>query len=119
VSGGRARLLAAIEAAGPKVAAVLARIRQRSPHAAVYVVGYPDILPEDTDGCRLIMPIAGGAVAYLRQTETELNAMLVGELEAHGATYVETHTPTSPAAPSHPNFLGRAAMAKALEAAIG
>lgn len=137
--GGTDRLLAAIRATGPKVAAVLQEIHQRSPHAAVYVVGYPDILPEDSDGCWPIVPIAYGDVAYLRQTETELNAMLAGEADANGATYVDTYTPTighdvcqpvgvtwvegliptSPAAPFHPNALGEAAMAKALETAIG
>jgi lysophospholipase L1-like esterase len=138
-AGGSDQLLAAIKATGPKVAAVLQQIRQRSPHAAVYVVGYPDVLPEDGDGCWPIVPIAYGDVAYLGQTETELNAMLAGEADANGATYVDTYTPTighdvcrpvgvrwieglvptSPAAPLHPNALGEAAMAKALEAAIG
>jgi lysophospholipase L1-like esterase len=138
-AGGTDQLLAAIQATGPKVAAVLQEIHQRSPHAAVYVVGYPDILPEDSDGCWPIVPIAYGDVAYLRQTETELNAMLAGEADANGATYVDTYTPTvghdvcqpigvkwieglvptSPAAPFHPNALGEAAMAKALESAIG
>ena len=136
---GTDQLLAAIAATGPKVAAVLQEIHQRSPHAAVYVVGYPDILPEDGDGCWPIVPIAYGDVAYLRQTETELNAMLAGEADANGASYVDTYTPTighdvcrpvgvkwieglvptSPAAPFHPNALGEAAMAKALESAIG
>jgi lysophospholipase L1-like esterase len=138
-TGGTDQLLAAIQATGPKIAAVLQQIHQRSPHAAVYVVGYPDILPEDSDGCWPIVPIAYGDVAYLRQTETELNAMLAGEADANGATYVDTYTPTighdvcqpigvkwieglvptSPAAPFHPNALGEAAMAKALESAIG
>jgi lysophospholipase L1-like esterase len=125
-TGGTDQLLAAIQATGPKIAAVLQQIHQRSPHAAVYVVGYPDILPEDSDGCWPIVPIAYGDVAYLRQTETELNAMLAGEADANGATYVDTYTPTighdvcqpigvkwieglvptSPAAPFHPNALG-------------
>ena len=138
-TGGTDQLLAEIQATGPKIAAVLRQIHQRSPHAAVYVVGYPDILPEDSDGCWPIVPIAYGDVAYLRQTETELNAMLAGEADANGATYVDTYTPTighdvcqavgakwieglvptSPAAPFHPNALGEAAMAKALESAIG
>ena len=138
-SGGTDRLLADVAATGPKVAAVLGEIRRLSPHAAVYVVGYPDILPEYNDGCWPIVPIAYGDVAYLRQTEKELNAMLAAEAAANGATYVDTYTPTighdvcqavgtkwieglvptSPAAPFHPNALGEAAMAKALESAIG
>jgi lysophospholipase L1-like esterase len=138
-SGGTDQLAAEISATGPKVGAVLAQIRQRAPQAKVYVVGYPDILPEYNDGCWPIVPIAYGDVAYLRQTEQELNAMLAAEAASYGDVYVDTYTPTighdvcravgtkwieglvptSPAAPFHPNALGEAAMARALEAAIG
>jgi lysophospholipase L1-like esterase len=138
-SGGTDQLAAKINAASPKVAAVLAQIRRRAPHAAVYVVGYPDILPEYNNGCWPLVPLAYGDVSYLRQTEKGLNAMLAAEASAYGATYVDTYTPTighdmcratdtkwieglvptSPAAPFHPNALGEAAMARALEAAIG
>jgi lysophospholipase L1-like esterase len=138
-AGGTDQLSQTISATGPKVAAVLQQIHQRAPHAAVYVVGYPDILPERNNGCWPIVPIAYGDVSYLRQTEKELNGMLANEAAANGAKYVDTYTPTighdvcqaigtkwieglvptSPAAPFHPNALGEAAMAKALEAAIG
>ena len=138
-SGGSDQLAASIAATGPKVAAVLAQIRARAPQARVYVVGYPDILPEYNDGCWPLVPLAYGDVAYLRQTEKELNAMLAAEAAAYGDGYVDTYTPTighdvcqapgtkwieglvptSPAAPFHPNALGEAAMARALEAAIG
>ena len=138
-SGGTDQLAASVTATGPKVAAVLAQIRQRAPHAAVYVVGYPDILPEYSSGCWPVVPLAYGDIAYLRQTEKELNAMLAAEASAYVDTYVDTYTPTighdvcqssgtkwieglvpgSPAAPFHPNALGEAAMARALEAAIG
>jgi len=138
-SGGTDQLQTTIEETGPKVGAVLQEIHQLAPHATVYVVGYPDILPESNDGCWPLVPIAYGDVAYLRQTEKELNQMLADEAAVNGATYVDTYTPTighdvcqavgtkwieglvptSPAAPFHPNALGEAAMAKALEAAIG
>jgi lysophospholipase L1-like esterase len=138
-SGGTDQLTAAIEATGPKVGSVLQQIHQNAPHATVYVVGYPDILPEAGNGCWPVVPIASGDIAYLRQTEKELNQMLADEASVNGATYVDTYTPTighdvcqaigvkwieglvptSPAAPFHPNALGEAAMAKALEAAIG
>lgn len=138
-SGGVDQLENEVEQTGPKVASVLQAIRQKSPEAKVYVVGYPDILPEDSDGCWPIVPIAYGDVAYLRQTEKELNQMLADEAAVNGASYVDTYTPTighdvcqdvgtkwieglvptSPAAPFHPNALGEAAMAKALESAIG
>jgi lysophospholipase L1-like esterase len=137
-SGGTDQLYQAIYNLGPAIATVLQEIHQRSPHAKVYVVGYPDILPEYSDGCWPIVPIAYGDVSYLRQTENELNAMLAYESNDNNATYVDTYTPTighdvcqlpgtkwieglvptSAAAPFHPNALGEAAMAKALEAAI-
>lgn len=138
-SGGTDQLAAEISAAAPKVGAVLAQIRSRAPQAKVYVVGYPDILPEHDDGCWPIVPIAYGDVAFLRQTEKELNSMLAAEAASYGDGYVDTYTPTighdvcqavgtkwieglvpsSPAAPFHPNALGEAAMARALETAIG
>lgn len=138
-AGGTDQLAATVQATGPKVGAVLQQIHEIDPHATVYVVGYPDILPEVGNGCWPIVPIAFGDVAYLRQTEKELNQMLADEASVNGATYVDTYTPTighdvcqaigtkwieglvptSPAAPFHPNAQGEAAMAKALEAAIG
>lgn len=138
-SGGTDQLAASISATGPKVAAVLAEIHQLAPSARVYVVGYPDILPEHNNGCWPVVPIAYGDVSYLRQTEKGLNSMLSAEAAAHGATYVDTYTPTighdvcqavgtkwieglvptSSAAPFHPNALGEAAMARAVESAVG
>lgn len=138
-SGGTDQLAADISAAAPKIGAVLAEIRSRAPGAKVYVVGYPDVLPEHGNGCWPIVPIAYGDVAYLRQTEKELDSMLAAEAAAYGDGYVDTYTPTighdvcqavgtkwieglvptSPAAPFHPNALGEAAMARALETAIG
>lgn len=137
--GGSDQLAAEISVAAPKVGAVLAGIRSRAPQAKVYVVGYPDIMPEHGSGCWPIVPIAYGDVAYLRQTEKELNSMLAAEAASYGDVYVDTYTPTighdvcqavgtkwieglvptSPAAPFHPNALGEAAMARALETAIG
>ncbi|HET9172878.1 MAG TPA: SGNH/GDSL hydrolase family protein [Actinospica sp.] len=138
-AGGKDQLAAEIEATGPKVGSVLQQIHQNAPRATVYVVGYPDILPEAGNGCWPVVPLASGDLAYLRQTEKELNQMLADEATVNGATYVDTYTPTvghdvcraigvkwieglvptSPAAPFHPNEAGEAAMAKALEAAIG
>ncbi len=138
-SGGTDQLAAAINATAPKVGAVLQAIHQRAPHAKVLVVGYPDILPEYSNGCWPLEPIAYGDVSYLRATEKRLNSMLAGEAEANDAQYVDTYTstighdvcqapgtkwieglvPLAPAAPFHPNALGEAAMARALEAALG
>ena len=119
---------ARIEATAPKVAAVLAGIRERAPAARILVVGYPVILPADGPGCWPLMPIAVGDVAWLRSVQGRLNSMLAGQAEAAGATFVDTYTssvghdvcrlpgakwveglvPTAPASPVHPNALGMA-----------
>ncbi|MGH6656139.1 MAG: SGNH/GDSL hydrolase family protein, partial [Actinocrinis sp.] len=137
-AGGTDQLAALINATEPKVAAVLQAVHQRAPQARVVVVGYPDILPEHNNGCWPLQPIAYGDVSYLRSTEKRLNAMLAAAAASNGAQYVDTYTPTighdvcqlpgtkwiegivplAPAAPFHPNALGEAAMARALEAAL-
>jgi lysophospholipase L1-like esterase len=138
-AGGTDQLAAAINATGPKVAAVLQAVHQRAPQAKVLVVGYPDILPEHNNGCWPLEPIAYGDVSYLRATEKRLNAMLAAQAAANGAQYVDTYTPTighdicqlpgtkwiegavplAAAAPFHPNAQGEAAMAAAVESALG
>jgi lysophospholipase L1-like esterase len=137
-SGGVDQLAAAIKAAAPKIAANLQVIHAHAPNARVFVVGYPAIVPNTGDGCWPVVPFAEGDVPYLRGVENELNAMLATEAAANNATYVDVYTPsighdacqktgvrwveglvpTSPAAPFHPNQLGEAGMAKAVEAAI-
>lgn len=117
-----------IEATAPKVAAVLAAIRERAPAARILVVGYPVILPAAGPGCWPLVPIAAGDVTWLRTVEERLNAMLAEQAEAAGAVFVDTYTssvghdvcrspgrkwvegfvPTAPASPVHPNALGMA-----------
>ena len=138
-SGGTDQLAALINATEPKVAAVLQAIHQRAPQARVLVVGYPDILPEHNNGCWPLQPIAYGDVSYLRATEKRLNSMLATAAAQNGAQYVDTYTPSighdvcqaanvkwiegvvplAPAAPMHPNAKGEAAMARAVESALG
>lgn len=122
----------------PKVATVLDAIEGRSPAAQVLVVGYPAILPHSGSGCWPSLPIAWGDVPYLRDKHIELNAMLANQAAAHGATYVDTYTPSnghdacawptqrwvepiipaSLAAPVHPNERGMAGMAAEVLAAL-
>ncbi|HEV7863926.1 MAG TPA: SGNH/GDSL hydrolase family protein [Acidimicrobiia bacterium] len=129
---------ARIDAAAPKVAAVLAAIRERAPTARILVVGYPVILPAAGPGCWPLMPIAVGDVAWLRAVEGRLNAMLSDQAAAAGAAYVDTYTPsighdvcrlpgrkwvegfipTAPASPVHPNALGMANSARQVLAQI-
>ena len=83
---------ARIEATAPKVAAVLAGIRERAPAARILVVGYPVILPAAGPGCWPLMPIAVGDVAWLRTVQGRLNAMLADQAAAAGATFVDTYS---------------------------
>jgi len=127
-----------IEAAAPKVAAVLAAIRERAPAARVLVVGYPVILPATGYGCWPVMPIAVGDVPWLRGVEGRLNAMLADAAADAGAGFVDTYTssvghdvcrlpgrkwvegflPTAPASAVHPNALGMANSARQVLAAV-
>jgi len=129
---------ARIDATAPKVAAVLAGIRQRAPEARLLVVGYPVILPAAGPGCWPLMPVAVGDVAWLRTVEGRLNAMLAGQAAAAGAVFVDTYTsgvghdvcrlpgvkwvegfvPTAQANPVHPNALGMANSAEQVLASV-
>jgi lysophospholipase L1-like esterase len=122
----------------PRVAAVLAEARRRAPQARIFVVGYPEILPEVGPGCWPFLPIAPDDVPYLRDKEKELNAVLAADAAAAGATYVDVYGPSlghdacqlpgvrwvepliplAPAAPVHPNALGMQGMAGVLVAAM-
>ncbi|WP_300017815.1 SGNH/GDSL hydrolase family protein [Pseudonocardia sp.] len=137
-AGGEDELAARIEGTAPKIAAALGAIEDRAPEADVLLVGYPAILPEGR-GCFPVVPFSSGDVAYLRDTEKALNAMLAEEAEAAGVEYVDTYTPfighdicrlpgtkwieglvpTAPAAPVHPNALGMRAMAQAVLGELG
>jgi lysophospholipase L1-like esterase len=138
VGGGTDQLVAAINAAAPKVAAVLQGIETRAPDARVLLVGYPDILPTTGDGCWPLVPFAFGDVPYLRGIEVDLNQMLAQTAAANGATFVDTYqatighdactgastkdveglVPTSLAYPFHPNQRGEQAMAQQVVAAL-
>ena len=138
-SGGTDKLRAKINAAAPKVAAVLQDIHADAPNARVLLVGYPAILPNSGNGCWPLVPIAFGDVPYLRGVEKALNAMLASVAAANNTTFVDTYTasighdvcqapgtkwvegliPTSPAAPFHPNQLGEQGMARQVLAVLG
>jgi len=137
-AGGTDQLAARIDATAPKIEAALDGIQQRSPDARVLLAGYPAILPDTGPGCFPTVPFSPGDVAYLRDTEKRLNAMLADEADAAGVNYVDTYTPTighdacqppgkkwieglaptSPAAPVHPNALGMIAIAGAVVEAL-
>ena len=122
---------------GPKVAAVLQGIHTRSPSARVFVVNYSAILPHEGGGCWPQLPLAEGDVPWLRAKQEELNAMIATQSLANSATvvdiyaasrghdacqlpsvrWVEPATPSSPAAPVHPNIWGMEAAAGMLATA--
>jgi len=126
-----------IEADGPIVGAALAQIHSLSPQAKVFVVGYPDILPQ-SGNCWPTVPLRTGDTAYLNGVEQELNAMLSKEAAANGASYVDTFAqsighdackslsvryvepviPESDAFSVHPNEKGMAFDSSLLQAAM-
>jgi lysophospholipase L1-like esterase len=138
-AGGTDQLAAAINAAAPKVAAVLQGIHARAPYARVLLVGYPDILPTTGHGCWPEVPFSSGDVPYLRGVEIALNQMLASTAAANGATFVDTYQatighdacqsagvkdvesliPTSVAFPFHPNARGEQVMANQVLTALG
>ncbi len=87
------KLAEEIEADGPVVGGALAEISERSPAALVFVVGYPDILPQKGK-CFPQVPLSEGDVAYLNGVEKDLDAMLSREAAANGDIYVDTFTPS-------------------------
>jgi hypothetical protein len=131
------KLAEEIAADGPVIGAALQQIHVISPSAKVFVVGYPDILPQ-SGNCWPTVPLTTGDVAYLNGVEQELNAMLRSEAVTHGATYLDTYTPSighdackslsvryiEPVLPQsdafsvHPNERGMAADASELETAM-
>ncbi len=138
-SGGTDQLAQAIQNLAPTIGSDLQQIHKLAPGARVFLVGYPDILPNTGYGCWPVVPVAYGDVPYLRGVENKLNAMLASEAAANGATFVNTYTdsighdvcqppgtrwveglvPTAPAAPFHPNQLGEQHMATQVIAAVG
>ncbi|MFJ3788283.1 SGNH/GDSL hydrolase family protein [Kitasatospora sp. NPDC090091] len=86
-----------VDAAGERLGGILTDIRQRSPQARVYVVGYPTLLPADPASC---LPVLGRAVApgdlgFLVEKEQQLNAMLKRRAEAAGAVFVDAAAPSA------------------------
>lgn len=130
--------VAAINATGPKVAAVLQGIHQRAPRARVLIVGYPDGLPVNGGSCWPTVPMSSGDIKYFNGLEQQLNSVIASAAAANGATFVNTFTssighdacagsnawvngivPTSVAYPLHPNQAGEQNMANQVLGALG
>jgi lysophospholipase L1-like esterase len=125
-----------VAALAQPIATILADIHTAAPNAKVFVVGYPDILPQN-GACWPSMPFETADAEYLNGIEHDLNSMLRATAEANGAIFVDTYKPSeshnactaestrwveplvpaSPADPVHPNANGESAMARELEQA--
>lgn len=137
-SGGVDQLRQRIAATSGDVADALAQIAERAPHAKVYVVGYPDLVPADGTACRHVLDLTPDDVVFLHEQEVRLNTMLRDRAKAAGAVYVDTYTPSigrdacsdqatrwvEPLVPAgsgttlHPNIRGEQGMADAVLAAM-
>jgi lysophospholipase L1-like esterase len=138
VHDGRDEISERIAATAPKVAAVIQGIKARAPEARVLLLNYPAIFPErGALGCWPQLPVASGDIAYLREKQRELNAMLAAQAAANGAAIVDWYTasighdacrlpgvrwveplvPANAAAPIHPNLLGMVGAANLVAAA--
>ncbi|MDA8357224.1 MAG: SGNH/GDSL hydrolase family protein [Actinomycetota bacterium] len=134
------QLSAKITAIAPKIAGVLQDIHARAPHASVYLIGYPDIVPPPpSTGCWPTLPFTTTDAPYLRSIEIDLDQMLASTAAANGATYIDTYTASEPynsctgsstrwispiipataaSYPVHPNKAGEAGMAGIAEPII-
>ena len=122
-----------IAATRPKIDAVLAAARSKAPNAKIFLIGYPDILPDTGNGCWPTVPILGPDTVFLRGIEKALNTMLADSAAANGVTFLDIYTgtighdackgsnawiesvvPGSSAAPVHPNANGMIGIANIL-----
>jgi hypothetical protein len=130
--GGKDTVTARIEATKPKIAAVLQGIHQRSPHARVLIVGYPDVTPKNGGSCWPMVPLSPDDMRYMDELIIRINSMIAGQAAANHAEFVDTYAdsighdvctlpptrwfegivPTEPAYPLHPNGKGEASMAR-------
>jgi len=138
-AGGTDQIQRRIRVVAGHLAEALARIGDRAPHARVYVVGYPDLLPAAGGTCAQTLGITQGDLTFLDDEELQLNSALRQDAKDAGDGYVDTYTPSvghdaceapasrwieplvpaSPAAPLHPNAVGEQGMATAIADAIG
>lgn len=93
--GGIDEVSEAIAATAPKIAAVIAGIKQRSPHARILLVNYLDGVPLDGRGCwGLRAPMASSDMAWFASKFEEMNAMIASVAEETHVQLVDTFTPT-------------------------
>jgi lysophospholipase L1-like esterase len=127
-----------IENVAPRIAAAVQGIRDRSPDADVFLLGYPGIFSMGEQASCPAMAVGEDDAQYLRGVQEALNAMIAEQAEANGAVYVDVYgpsagktacdlpvlrwveplVPVNAAAPIHPNIMGMLEMADVLEAEV-
>lgn len=95
-SDGSDKLTGVIDTVGEKVAGVLGEVTRRAPHAKVYLVGYPALLPADPASCASALggAVTAGDLAFLAAQEQRLNTVLKDRAKAVSVTFVDTYTPS-------------------------
>ncbi|UUZ58058.1 SGNH/GDSL hydrolase family protein [Nocardioides sp. B-3] len=86
-----------------RVAGAVRAIAKRAPDAEVFVVGYPQVLPEEKT-CRAV-PLPPAQLSAAAEVAARLNASLRAGAEAGGAAYVDV----DPASEGHDVCAGKAA----------
>jgi lysophospholipase L1-like esterase len=76
-----------VRAIGERVTAAVQGVRDRSPHAQVVLVGYPQPVP--AKGTCPELPLAAGDYPYVREVVTALGAAMDKAAKDGGATYVD------------------------------
>ncbi|WP_067474063.1 SGNH/GDSL hydrolase family protein [Actinomadura hibisca] len=124
VQGGVDQIAQRIDAFEPKLGAVLDGVRQRSPQARVVVTGYGLYIKRG--GCWPAVPVLPVDADWLQGSVNRMNGVIARQAVAHNMTYIdlvtpsaghdacqspsakwlEGFTPTSVAAPLHPNRRG-------------
>lgn len=137
-SNGQDKFIASVRAVAPKIDEMLSAVRAKAPNAEVFVVGYPQISPNDGTECPDEMPFTAADLTYLDSGMQQLDAQLRASAKSHGMTYVDTYTPskglgvcaprdrrwiesvvpTSPTFAMHPNPVGEMGIAEAVLKAI-
>lgn len=133
-SGGKDGFLDAVHATQPLIEGMLTTVETKAPNAQVFVVGYPQITPNDGTDCPDEMNFSAEDMTYLDTSLRELNSQLKDAARRHGMTYVDTYkpskgfnvcaprdrrwiesvVPTDPTFAMHPNPVGEMGMAEAV-----
>lgn len=117
----------------PNLVAALTVVRERAPRAAVVILGYPRVMPDNgVEACYPAMPISMGDVPYVTHFEEALNSAVEKAAVETGAHFIDMwpssaghdacrsanrrwveplNAPIN-ADPVHPNTAGEKAMAK-------